>query len=322
MKKLGIKLAAVLVSASFFLVACGNKSAEKKEDFAKDNGKLKVMASFYPMYDFSKKIGGDKIELKNLISSNVEPHDWEASPQDIVAISKADVFVYNGAGMESWLDKLSKSANNKNLQLVEASKGIKLLKGHEHEDEDKDKHKEDEHEEHGMYDPHVWLAPENAKKEMENIKDAFVKADPKNKDYYEKNYMENAKKLDELDKKFKEKLKKTKKKDIVVAHQAFGYICNAYGLNQIPIEGLAADSEPDAAKMAQITKFARDKKIKYIFFEELVSPKVAQTIAKEIGAKTAVLNPIEGITQEQEKNGEDYFSIMEKNLDALLKALE
>ena len=318
MKKLGIKLAALVMSATFVLAGCGSNEGQKASSYSEKSDKLKVTASFYPMYDFSKKIGGDKVEVKNMISSNVEPHDWEPTPKDLVSIGDSDVFVYNGAGMETWIDKVTKSSDNKNLELVEASKGVKLLKGEE--DEDAKEEKEHEHE-HGAYDPHVWLSPENAKKEMENIKNAFVKADPKNKDYYENNYNENAKKLDELDKKFKDELAKTKKKDIVVAHQAFGYICNAYGLNQVAIEGLSPDSEPDAAKMAEIAKFAKDNKVKYIFFEELVSPKVAETIAKEVGAKTEVLNPIEGLTDKQLKDGEDYFSIMNKNLEVLLKAL-
>lgn len=323
MKKLGIKLAAVIMSASFVLAGCGSEQGKTSSNSSSKDGKLKVTASFYPMYDFSKKIGGDKVEVRNMISSNVEPHDWEPTPKDLVSIGDSDVFVYNGAGMESWIDKVTKSSDNKKLDIVEASKGVKLLKGKENksgEDKKEDEH-EHEHKHHGAYDPHVWLAPENAKKEMENIKNAFVKADPKNKDYYENNYKENAKKLDELNVKYKDKLSKTKKKDIVVAHQAFGYICNAYGLNQVPIEGLSPDSEPDAAKMAEIAKFAKDNKVKYIFFEELVSPKVAETIAKEVGAKTAVLNPIEGMTEKQQKEGEDYFSIMNKNLEALLKAL-
>lgn len=321
MKKFVIKLVAVIMSASFALVGCKSGESQNNENSSAKYSKLKVTASFYPMYDFSRKIGGDKVEVRNIISSNVEPHDWEPTPKDIVSIGESDVFVYNGVGMENWIDKVTKSSDNKNLELVEASKGVKLLKGEEDE-HNKDK-KEDAHEHahHGAYDPHVWLSPENAKKEMENIKNAFVKADPKNKDYYEKNFKENANKLDELDKKFKDELGKTNKKDIVVAHEAFGYICNTYGLNQVAIEGLSPDSEPDAGKMAEISKFAKDNKVKYIFFEELVSPKVAETIAKEVGAKTAVLNPIEGMTEKQLKAGEDYFSIMNKNLEVLLKAL-
>ena len=156
---------------------------------------------------------------------------------------------------------------------------------------------------------------------MKNIKDALVKADPTNKDYYEKNFKVYSQKIDDLDVKFSTSLKDTKSKNIVVSHEAFAYLCKAYGINQVGIEGLSPDSEPDAARMAEVTKFAKENKIKYIFFEELVSPKVSEAIAKEVGAKTAVLNPLEGLSDDQLKAGEDYFSVMESNLKVLLEAL-
>nr|WP_314276405.1 metal ABC transporter substrate-binding protein [uncultured Peptostreptococcus sp.] len=320
MKKLGLKLSAVLLATSFALAGCaGDKTANTTEK--KDGGKLKVYASFYPMYDFAKKIGGDKVEVTNLVPAGTEPHDWEPSAKDLAKISESDILVYSGAGMESWVDKVDQATKNSKLVKVEASKGIDLIKSeHHHDHEDADDKDHEEHE-HGEYDPHVWLSPQNAKTEMKNIKDALVKADAANKDYYEKNFEIYSKKIDELDKKFSTSLKDTKSKNIVVSHEAFGYLCKAYGINQVGIEGLSPDSEPDAARMAEVTKFAKENKVKYIFFEELVSPKVSETIAKEVGAKTAVLNPLEGLSDEQIKAGEDYFTIMESNLKVLLEAL-
>ena len=189
------------------------------------------------------------------------------------------------------------------------------MEGHEEEGEEED-------EEHGAFDPHVWLDPMFAKKEMENIKDALVKADPENQAYYEANYETYAQKFDELDQTYKETLSPLPGKSVVVAHEAFGYLCSAYGLTQMGIEGLTPDSEPDPARMALVIDFVKENQVKTIFFEELVSPKVAETIAKETGAGTEVLNPLEGLTDEQLKNGDDYFSVMEKNLDVLKKALE
>ena len=162
----------------------------------------------------------------------------------------------------------------------------------------------------------------NAKKEMENIKDAFVKADPENKDYYETNYQTYAEKFDQLDQTYKDTLTPLPNKVVVVSHEAFGYLCSSYGLTQMGIEGLSPDSEPDPARMAQVIDFVNQNHIKTIFFEELVSPKVAETIANETGANTQVLNPLEGLTDEELKNGADYFSVMEKNLAVLKKALE
>lgn len=303
-----------VVSAAL-LSGCG-----QKEDI-QDSGKLTVMASFYPMYDFAVKIGGDKVAVANMIPAGTEPHDWEPATKDIANLEKADVFVYSGAGMEHWAEDVLKTLKNQNLTVAEASSGITLMKGHEHEEGENQEAESEEHE-HGEFDPHVWLSPANAKIEMENIKDAFVKADPENEAYYQANYETYAGKFDELDKKYKDTLSPLPNKSVVVAHEAFGYLCDAYGLTQMGIEGLSPDSEPDPARMAEVIDFVKENKVKTIFFEDLVSPKVAETIAKETGAKTEVLNPLEGLTDEQLKNGDDYFSVMEKNLTVLKEALE
>ena len=148
-----------------------------------------------------------------------------------------------------------------------------------------------------------------------------MKADPENRDYYEANYKKYAGEFDELDKEIRDGLANVKKRDIIVAHEAFGYLCNAYDLTQLAIEGLTPDSEPDPAKMEEVIEYAKKYDIHTIFFEELASPKVAKTVAKEVDAVTAVLNPIEGLSEEDIQAGEDYFSVMRKNLEALQKAL-
>ncbi|WMJ86493.1 metal ABC transporter substrate-binding protein [Anaerocolumna sp. MB42-C2] len=289
------------------------ENLNKKND--SKNKKLEVYTSFYPLYDFAVKVGGDKVHVTNLVPAGTEPHDWEPATTDILSLEKGDILIYNGVGMEHWIDQVTSSLENESLILVEASKGLTLLEG-------KAEDGEKENSEEITADPHVWLSIRNAKKEMETIKDTFVKADPDNAAYYEDNFNKNAADFETLDTKFKDELSALTNKDIVVAHQAFAYLCADYGLNQIAIEGLAADSEPDAKRMAEIIDFARSKKIKTIFFEELVSPKVAEAIASEIGAKTEVLNPLEGLTQEQINAGEDYLSIMDKNLEVLVSALK
>jgi zinc transport system substrate-binding protein len=263
-------------------------------------GKLSVVASFYPMYDFATKIGGDKVSVKTLVPAGTEPHDWEPSAADISSLEQAAVFICNGADMEGWAAGVIKSLENKNLLTIEAAAGIPLIEG----------------------DPHVWLNPQYAKAEMENIKNALAQADPGNKDYYEANYKKVAGELDALDKEFKDTLTPLPGKNIVVAHQAFSYLCQAYGLNQVAIEGLSAESEPDPARMAEIIEFAQAHNVKVIFFEELVSPDVAETIAGAINAKTDVLNPLEGLTDAQLQAGDDYFSVMRLNLQALKSALQ
>ncbi len=322
----------VIFSALFLcslLAGCGKGvfpsaiSDGQPESGSETAKKLSVMTSFYPMYDFTQKIGGDKVNVTNMVPSGMEPHDWEPAASDIVALEQADVFVYSGAGMEHWVEDVLNSLENKDLVTVEASEGITLLEGHHHHDEeDADEHHEDDHQDEPGYDPHVWIAPMNAKQQMENIKNALVKADPINKDHYESNYTMWSAECDKLDQEYKDVLSGVSEKDIVVSHEAFGYLCDAYGLHQLGIQGIEPDSEPDPGRMAEIQDFVTEHGVKVIFSEELVSPKVAQAIADATGAKVKVLSPLEGLSDEQQAAGDDYFAVMRQNLDALKEALQ
>lgn len=296
------------------LTGCGTQPA----DTAAGDGRLRVLTSFYPMYDFACKIGGDCIDVTNMVPSGTEPHDWEPSTNDLKNLEKADVFIYNGADMEPWADDLLVSRSD-TLRVVEASENVELRTTdgeheHAHEHEDADHH-------HGDFDPHVWLDPENAKIEMEAIRDALCAADPENSTVFQSNYEKNAAELDALDAEFREKLAPLPNRTIVVAHEAFGYLCDAYGLTQVGIEGLSPDSEPDPGRMAEVIDFVREHSISTIFFEELVSPKVAEAIASETGAQAKMLSPLEGLSDEQAAAGADYFSVMHDNLAALMEAL-
>ena len=287
--------------------------------------KLSVFASFYPMYDFAVKIGGERVNVVNLVPAGTEPHDWEPAAADIAELEKTAVFVYNGAGMEHWVNDVLNALQNQTLISVEASKGIPLLEGHHHEDEKEEEEEEEDHDhDHAdeVHDPHVWLSPVNVKVEMENIKNALIQADPDGKSYYEANYEKYAAECDALDKEFKDALASLAKKDIVVTHQAFGYLCERYGLRQVPIEGLSPDSEPDPGRMAEIIDFVKEHDVKVIFFEELVSPKVAETIAEATGAATDMLSPNEGLGEEEIASGADYFTAMRRNLKSLAAALQ
>ena len=297
------------------LTGCGTQPA----DTAAGDGRLRVLTSFYPMYDFACKIGGDCIDVTNMVPSGTEPHDWEPSTNDLKNLEKADVFIYNGADMEPWADDLLVSRSD-TLRVVEASENVELRTTdgeheHAHEHEDADHH-------HGDFDPHVWLDPENAKIEMEAIRDALCAADPENSTVFQSNYEKYAAELDALDKAYSDTLSPLPSKTIVVAHEAFGYLCAAYGLTQVGIEGLSPDSEPDPGRMAEVIDFVREHSISTIFFEELVSPKVAEAIASETGAQAKMLSPLEGLSDEQAAAGADYFSVMHDNLAALMEALK
>ena len=296
------------------LTGCGTQPA----DTAAGDGRLRVLTSFYPMYDFACKIGGDCIDVTNMVPSGTEPHDWEPSTNDLKNLEKADVFIYNGADMEPWADDLLVSRSD-TLRVVEASENVELRTTdgeHEHAHEH-----EDAYHHHGDFDPHVWLDPENAKIEMEAIRDALCAADPENSTVFQSNYEKYAAELDALDAEFREKLAPLPNRTIVVAHEAFGYLCDAYGLTQVGIEGLSPDSEPDPGRMAEVIDFVREHSISTIFFEELVSPKVAEAIASETGAQAKMLSPLEGLSDEQAAAGADYFSVMHDNLAALMEAL-
>ena len=310
--RLLLAVAAAVLAAllALGLAGCGAQGAggsqgETGSASSGADGKVKVVTSFYVMEDFAEKVGGDNVEVVNLVPAGTEPHDWEPSATDMQKIQDSDLLVYNGAGMEHWVDDTLSSLGDKAPASVAASDGIELRGG----------------DEPGETDPHVWLDPKLAKVELANIKDALVKADPDHKDDYEANYEKYAAEFDQLDQEFAEKLSAAPNKTIVVSHEAFGYLADAYGLTQVAITGMDAEGEPDAQTMAQIIDQVKASGVKYIFSEDLVSPKVAQQIADATGAECVVLNPLEGLTDEQIAAGDDYVSVMESNLDELVKAL-
>lgn len=291
----------------------GETQQEENAESAEE--KLRVMASFYTMADFAEKIGGDRADITCMVPTGTEPHDWEPSTTDITGLERADVFIYNGAGMEHWAEDVTESLENKELLVVEASQGVEL---HAEEAHDHEGHSHS----HGGYDPHVWLDPHNAKLEMENIKNAFVQADPDNGAYYEANYDKWAKAAEELDRKYREALADFAGRQVVTAHEAYGYLCSAYGLEQVGIDGLSPDQEPNPKRMADIIDFVRENQIRAVFFEELSGSKTAETVAAETGIRLLALSPLEGLSGEELEAGEDYFSVMEKNLEQLLISLE
>lgn len=341
LRRVALALCACLLFTAVF-VGCGTEASDEPVD----PNKLQVMASFYTMYDFAQKIGGEHVQVTCMVPSGTEPHDWEPSTKDITRMEQADVFIYNGAGMEHWVSDVLAGLSNKKLISVEASQGVSLLRsaeeedGHDHADEEDAAvsnaaaHEDDaadhtvvaapdghDGHEHGEYDPHVWLDPMNAKQEMQNICEAFSKADPEHRADYQANYEKWEKQLDELDKIYQTTLENLSERNIVVAHEAYGYLCRRYNLTQVSIEGMSPDSEPDPGRMADIIDFVRANNVRAIFFEELSGSRTAETVAAETGVKLLTLSPLEGLSDRQEETGGDYFSVMEENLQQLTEAL-
>jgi zinc transport system substrate-binding protein len=319
------KLCLYFVAASAVLMMIGGCASSKDTDLVE--GKINVITTFYPLYDFAVKIGGEHAHVINLVPAGVDSHDWSPKSKDVQHIQDADLFIYNGLGFEGWTDRLLAGMEaDTSPHVVLATKGIDLLKmdeahhdeaGHEHE------HGTEEHDEHdGEYDPHAWLSPLQARKYAENIKEGFIAVDPEHQADYEANYAQVAAKLDELHEKFKRVTESAERKDIVVSHHAYGYLARDYGLRQLAVMGMSPEAEPTAHDIKNISEFIREHEVKYILFEELVSPKLAETLAKDLNIGTLVFNPVEGLTAAQEENGEDYFSLMEKNLQTLEIALQ
>jgi zinc transport system substrate-binding protein len=308
------------LSAIALVISTGCGKSEKNEQA---EGKLNVVTSFYPLYFLAKEIGGDDSHVVNLIPAGVEPHEWTPKSGDLTAVSKAQVFLYNGAGLEGWVDDFLQGLGSDRQGLtIEASKGIELISGNpEHADEAGHEIEDEQHHDELDVDPHTWVSPRSAIVMAANIRDAFIQADPEHEANYEARYADLDGRLKQLDAKYTQELAAYDKRDIVVSHQAFGYLCRDYGLNQIAIMGLSPEAEPRAQDLLDISRFVKEREIPYIFFEELVSERLANTLANEAGVDTLVLNPLEGLTPEQEKKGEDYFVLSERNLENLHKAL-
>ncbi|GLX69119.1 metal ABC transporter solute-binding protein, Zn/Mn family [Paenibacillus glycanilyticus] len=310
-------LSLLVIAVTVLLAACGNNSGKTLVE-----GKTNVVTSFYPLYYLASEIGGDNVNVVNLIPAGVEPHDWTPKSQDLTIASKAQLFLYNGAGLEGWTDDFLKGLpKNNGLIAAEMSAGINLIHGNP---EDEEEHSDEEHNhDHDLdVDPHTWVSPKSAIIMAGNVKDSLVQADAAHKDEFEANYNELVAKLEALDQEFEAKISAAPHKSIVVSHQAFGYLARDYGLKQIAITGLSPDAEPRAQDLLKVAKFVKSEGIKYIYFEELVSPDLAKTIASETKTKLLVLNPIEGLTPKQEKAGEDYVSLMKQNLQNLLTGLQ
>ena len=301
----------IVIGSMMIMSACGNK---EKSDSTSEKDKLKVTTTFYPMYEFTKQVAGDLADVEVLVPENQEPHDWEPNPKDIATVQDSDLFIYNSEYMETFVETIEEAMGTKETTFVEASNGLTLQEDHELEEES-----DHDHEHSHEMDPHVWLSPALAMKEVNNIADSLIKVDPENATTYEQNRDAYLLKLTALDSKYKEELSKVSKKEMITQHAAFAYLASDYGLEQVAIAGLSPDEEPSAQKLADLKSFAEDHDIQVIYFEETASKKVAQTLANEIGAKTEVLSTLEVLSKKDKEQGLDYISVMERNLEKITK---
>ena len=278
---------------------------------AAGNQKIIVVTTLFPLYDMAKHIGADRADVSMLLPPGMEPHSFEPKPGDILKINEADIFVYTGKFMEPWADTIIQSVTNKNLVVVDAGQGtVTTAESYGCEGPA------------GATDPHIWLDFDNAKTMTDNILSAFDAKDPEHAEFYGKNAAAYKAGLTELDSEFRAALASCRSREIVYGgHYAFGYMARRYNLEYVAAQGLSPDAEPTAKDMAKLVEQIRKNDIKYIFYEELTSPRVAYTIAGETGAKMLPLNPAENLTRDRFRSGATLFDILREDLANLKTGL-
>jgi zinc transport system substrate-binding protein len=286
-------------------MACSEpeQTAQLSEDSA---GKIEVSVTFNAMKEFVEAVGGDRVVVSTIIPDGMEPHDFEPKAQDLVGLSVAKIFVYNGLGMEPWVPDAINAIDNPTLVIVEASQNVNIIGNVDI----------DEIEEHGQHDPHAWLSLKNAEIEVTAIKAALVQVDPANAEYYEENCKTYISQLENLYNDYREKFKPLGNKNFVTGHAAFAYLCRDFGLKQNSVEDTFSEGEPTAQQLVALIEYCKANGVTTIFAEELASPNVSQTLANELGAGVDTIYTIES-------NEDDlsYLQRMESNLSKIYAGL-
>jgi zinc transport system substrate-binding protein len=280
------------------LAACGGNDGN-------DDGRVHVVASFYPVAEIAGRVGGDRVDVANLTPAGTEPHDLELTPDEAADIEDADLVVYLGEGFQPSVADMAGRQGDRAVDLADA---LPLDDGEGADDGSE-------------IDPHFWLDPQLMSQAVDVVETALAKASPEDEAAFAANAKAYKAELAALDGDFEAGLASCERDQIVTSHAAFHYLARAYGLEQLPIAGLSPESEPDPERLADLAEKIESEGITTVFYEELVSPDVAETLAREAHVTAAVLNPLEGLTSKQVSAGDDYASIMRDNLAALRKAL-
>ncbi|WP_019136842.1 metal ABC transporter substrate-binding protein [Cellulomonas massiliensis] len=297
--------AAGLVTAGLVLAGCQGGTGTP--------GTVDVLASFYPLQLVSERVGGDHVRVQSLTPPGAEPHDVELSPAQVAKLSSADLVVYL-SGFQAAVDDAVEQTGPQDV--LDAADVVDLEPAHEDE-HDGEEHTADDGHEHGDLDPHFWLDPTRLAAVVPAVEQRLAALDPEHASEFAANAAELTRELTALDEEYAAGLRTCEQRTFVTSHAAFGYLAERYDLEQVAISGVDPEAEPSPARLAEVEREVREQGVTTIFFETLVSPKVAQTLAADLGVRTAVLDPIEGVTEE----GSDYFSVARDNLEALRVAL-
>jgi zinc transport system substrate-binding protein len=295
-----IPLAQASVGQDKIEIISDQVSTQDGSNFTEPKSRLNIVASFYPIFEFIKQVGGNRVAITSLIPVGVEPHDFEPTIQQIQNAESADIVFFNGLGFESsWISRI----NNDNI--VDTSSGVNItMTGN-------------------TVDPHIWLDPVLVKNQVKNIEEALIKLDPANKEYYEKSANNFSRELDSLDSFIRSTLQTCDKKDFIAFHDAFSYFANRYGIKQHSIQGASPEGEVLPQNMQEIITLAKDLGINVIYSEELVDPRFAEVIAQELpNGRVLTLSPIEGIESEEQAAGIGYLDKMRENIANLKVGLQ
>ena len=273
---------------------------------------VRVATTLYPLEYFTRRIAGDAAEVVNLISPGVSSHDFEPTPADIRQLQAANLIIYNGSGLEPWVDRALRAIGSGERTVLEASLGLAKtdLDGHE-----------DGEESEGL-DPHVWLDPLMAMDQVELIREGLSQARPDISSMLAENADTLTRDLRRLHLRFEAGLASCRLRHFVTAHSAFGYLAQRYGLTQVPISGISPQAEPSPGDLAELVDMVRDLGVMYVMVEPIISPRLAETLADEADAAVLTLHPLASLTLEESERGETYLSVMEVNLANLRTALE
>jgi zinc transport system substrate-binding protein len=276
---------------------------------------LDVVAAFYPLQFVAERVGGAHVSVTNLSSPGVEPHDLELTPSQVADISRADLVVIIHGFQPAVDEAVDANAGDAALDAAEVVAMLEPTAPDEHAEEEG----EEGHEEEELpFDPHFWLDPTRLAGLATEVANALGTRDPAHVADYTANAEAVGRDLATLDTEFTDGLAGCERHEIVTSHAAFGYLADRYDLEQIPISGLSPEEEPTPQRVAEVAHEAEEHGATTIFFETLVSPEISEVIADQIGAQTAVLDPVEGLTP---GSNDDYLSVMRRNLDALRAAL-
>jgi len=321
MKKLFSMIALTVIV--LLVTACSNtESTESKNN---DQTKINIYTTVYPLTYFAERIGGDYVNVSSIYPKGSNEHTFEPTQQDMMSLADSDLFFYIGLGLEGFVEKAETTLANENVQFVATSDRISedqlhISTGHSH-DEAKEHEAEEEDHAHGNLDPHVWLSPVLSQELALSIKDALVNKMPEQEALFTENYETLIGDLQTLDADFKQLVAESSTKTFFISHSSFGYIAGQYGLIQVPIAGLNSQSEPSQKELIEIVDLAENLDAKYILFEQNVSSNLSSVIQNEIGAKSLTLHNLSVLTEQDVANNEDYFTLMQKNMETFKEAL-